>query len=242
MDRKISRIAIRPFIRKNKIDMSQFEARKFRSYNDFFTRKINPDCRPVDRNPAHLIAPCDSRLTVYSITADSRFTIKNTEYTLESLLQDSKAACAYEGGQLLLFRLTVQDYHRYCYPDSGMLSKIHHIAGVFHTVNPVAGDYYPIYKENTRTYCYLDSPVFGRILMMEVGALLVGRICNYEESCAVTRGSEKGRFEFGGSTIILCLPKDAAVVDDDILENSRCGFETRVKYGEKIGARPTDQA
>lgn len=242
LSRSISRIGIKPFIRKNGLDMSQYESRKFHSYNDFFTRKIRPECRPIDMNPSHLIAPCDSRLTVYPITEDSRFTIKNTEYTMESLLRDDFAAKEYEDGQLLLFRLTVQDYHRYCYPDSGKLSRIKRIPGVFHTVNPIANDYYPIYKENTRTYCYLESPVFGKMLMMEVGALMVGKICNYEENCQVVRGTEKGHFDFGGSTIILCLPKESATIDADILTNSAAGFETRVKYGEKIGtaclARP----
>lgn len=242
LSRSISRIGIRPFIRRNDIDMDQYESRKFHSYNDFFTRKIRPECRPIDMDPSHLIAPCDSRLTVYPITEDSRFTIKNTEYTMESLLRDDSAAKEYEGGQLLLFRLTVQDYHRYCYPDSGKLSRIKRIPGVFHTVNPIANDYYPIYKENTRTYCYLESTVFGKILMMEVGALMVGKICNYEENCQVVRGAEKGHFDFGGSTIILCLPKESAVIDADISANSAAGFETRVKYGEKIGtaclARP----
>lgn len=242
LSRSISRIGIKPFIHKNGIDMNQYESRKFHSYNDFFTRKIRPECRPIDMDPSHLIAPCDSRLTVYPITEDSRFTIKNTEYTMESLLRDASTAKEYEGGQLLLFRLTVQDYHRYCYPDSGKLSRIKRIPGIFHTVNPIANDYYPIYKENTRTYCDLESPVFGKMLMMEVGALMVGKICNYEENCQVVRGTEKGHFDFGGSTIILCLPKESAVIDADILANSAAGFETRVKYGEKIGtaclARP----
>ncbi|MCI9476678.1 MAG: phosphatidylserine decarboxylase [Emergencia sp.] len=242
LSRKISRIAIDPFIRKNQIDMTQYESRKFCSYNDFFTRKIKPECRPIDLTETHLIAPCDSRLTVYPITSDSRFTIKNTEYTMKSLLRDEDAAETYEGGQLLLFRLTVKDYHRYCYPDSGILSKIHKIPGVFHTVNPIANDYFPIYKENTRSYCYLESAVFGTMLMMEVGALMVGKICNYEENCTVVRGTEKGRFEFGGSTIILCLPAGSAIIDPDILANTSAGFETRVKYGEKIGIHQTENA
>lgn len=71
--------------------------------------------------------------------------------------------------------------------------------------------------------------------MMEVGALLVGRIVNYHEKKEVKRGEEKGRFEFGGSTVILCLEKDKAVIDGDILSNSAAGIETVVKMGEKIG-------
>jgi len=70
---------------------------------------------------------------------------------------------------------------------------------------------------------------------MEVGALLVGRIINYHEKAYVKRGQEKGRFEFGGSTIIVCLEKDRAVIDNDIMQNSLNGIETLVKMGEKIG-------
>ena len=56
------------------------------------------------------------------------------------------------------------------------------------------------------------------------------------------RGTEKGRFEFGGSTIILCLPAGSAIIDPDILANTSAGFETRVKYGEKIGIHQTENA
>lgn len=44
--------------------------------------------------------------------------------------------------------------------------------------------------------------------MMEVGAMMVGRITNHEAVPGyVTRGEEKGYFEFGGSTIILLTQK-----------------------------------
>ena len=72
---------------------------------------------------------------------------------------------------------------------------------------------------------------------MEVGALMVGKIINYEEAAQVARGDEKGRFEFGGSTIVVALPKGSCVIDADILENSRAGMETKVKYGEAIGQK-----
>ena len=139
----------------------------------------------------------------------------------------------------MLFRLTVDDYHRYCYVDSGEKSKNHWLPGVFHTVNPAAAAVYPIYKENTRCYSFIESENFGRILQMEVGALMVGKIVNYEEAARVARGSEKGRFEFGGSTIVVVLPRRCCVIDADILENSRAGIETKVKYGERIGCKET---
>lgn len=87
------------------------------------------------------------------------------------------------------------------------MGYIYRIPGVFHTVNPLAGEIYPIYKENTREFSVLKSQHFGNILMMEVGALMVGRICNEKENCPVHRGEEKGKFEFGGSTVICAWKK-----------------------------------
>ena len=71
---------------------------------------------------------------------------------------------------------------------------------------------------------------------MEVGALLVGKSVNHQGAASVRGGQEKGYFQFGGSTVVLLLKKDTAVIDSDILENSQNGIETVVKFGEKIGA------
>lgn len=226
---------IHPFVRKNGIDLTQFEPARFRSYNEFFSRKIRAGLRPIDREPSHLIAPCDSKLTVLPITPESRFLLKNTLYTLPDLLKNKALAASYAGGYAMIFRLTVDDYHRYCYVDDGEKEGNVRIPGVLHTVNPIANDVYPIYKENAREYSVLHSRHFGKVLMMEVGALLVGKIVNHHGAARVCRGQEKGYFEFGGSTVVLLLEKDKAVIDGDLLENSRRNIETVVRMGEKIG-------
>ncbi len=226
---------IHPFVRKNGIDLTQFEPARFRSYNEFFSRKIRAGLRPIDREPSHLIAPCDSKLTVLPITPESRFLLKNTLYTLPDLLKNKALAASYADGYAMIFRLTVDDYHRYCYVDDGEKEGNVRIPGVLHTVNPIANDVYPIYKENAREYSVLHSRHFGKVLMMEVGALLVGKIVNHHGAARVCRGQEKGYFEFGGSTVVLLLEKDKAVIDGDLLENSRRNIETVVRMGEKIG-------
>lgn len=232
---RLSRGLIRPFIRANAIDMSQYEPRVYQSYNDFFTRRIRPGARNVDMTPEHLVSPCDCKLTALPIGGDSRFTLKHTDYSLPSLLRSEELSAQYRGGWALIFRLTVDDYHRYCYPVAGTLVPGRTIPGVLHTVNPIANDRYPIYKENTREYCIIRSESFGQVLMMEVGALMVGKIVNHPGQTQVLRGQEKGYFEFGGSTIVLLLEPDRVKIDRDILEHSRMGKETVVKYGEKIG-------
>lgn len=235
LNSSFSKVLIPPFVKLSKINMEEYEERKYSSYNDFFTRKIKLNKREIDYTPEHLISPCDGRLKVYKINENSRFTIKNTQYTLETLLKNKELADYYKNGLLLLFRLTVKDYHRYCYIDDGIKNKNYRIKGVFHTVNPIAYEKAPVYKENTREYTILNSENFGKILIMEVGALLVGKIINYHEEGYVKRGEEKGRFEFGGSTIIVCIKEGRAVIDKDIWNNSRNGIETLVRMGEKIG-------
>ena len=231
----VSRVLIKPFIRSNGIDMTQFEPVSYRSYNEFFSRKIRPEARSVDMDPKHLISPCDSKLTALPIGEDTVFTLKHTAYTVSSLLKSDTLAKRYAGGYALIFRLTVDDYHRYCYVAEGEKSENTRIPGVLHTVNPIANDHFPIYKENSREYSILHTAKFGDILMMEVGALLVGRIVNHHEAAEVTRGQEKGYFQFGGSTVVLLTEPGSVIIDEDILHNSREGTETIVRYGEKIG-------
>lgn len=232
---KCSCLLIKPFIRSNNIDMSQFEDVKYKNYNEFFSRKIREGARTIDMEATHFISPADSKLTVLPITENARFTLKHTDYSVSSLLKNSELARAYHGGYAFIFRLTVDDYHRYCYVDDGIKEENIHIPGKFHTVNPIANDYYPIYKENTREYSILHGKHFGDIVMMEVGALLVGKIVNLHEKSEVKRGQEKGYFQFGGSTVVLLTKADKVKVDEDILKNSRDGIETVVKFGEKIG-------
>lgn len=234
MSGAVSRVLIPSFIKNNHIDMSQFEEADYPSYNAFFTRKIRPGARIFDMEPTHFVSPCDSKLTVLPITADGKLTIKHTDYTVSSLLKDDALAREYYGGYAMIFRLTVDDYHRYSYPVDGEKSENTVIPGALHTVNPVANDYYPIYKENAREYCTIENDVFGKILMMEVGALMVGKIVNHHGVKTVKRGEEKGYFEFGGSTVVV-LTKNVVQLDADILKNSEENIETVVKLGEKIG-------
>lgn len=232
---RLSALAIPSFIRNNQIDMSQFEDVRYRNYNEFFMRKIKPEARVVDMDENHLISPCDCKLTVLPVEKDGRFMIKQTSYTLQSLLKDEKEAEHYLGGTLCIFRLTVDDYHRYCYVDDAEVIRKAQIPGILHTVNPIANDVYPIYKENTREYCVLFNKKLKRHLMMEVGALMVGKIVNHPTDSQVRRAQEKGHFMFGGSTVIMVFEKGAVNIDKDILENSENDIETVVRYGMKIG-------
>ena len=235
MDSRLSKPFINPFIKKSGIDMSDYNMYDFRSYNDFFTRTIRPGKRPADTDRSHLISPCDSKLTAYRISDSSIFCIKNSMYRVSDLLKSRQLAEHYSGGYCLIFRLEVDDYHRYIYIDDGIKSRNIRIGGELHTVNPIALSHYNIYKRNAREFTIMRTENFGYVIQVEVGAMFVGRIVNHHGKSRITRGTEKGYFEFGGSTIVLLIERDRAVIDDDILENSANGCETVVKCGEKIG-------
>ena len=237
MDSGFSKPLIKPFIRKNNINLSEYYTDNIKSYNDFFTRKIRPEMRKIDMNPESLISPCDSKLSVYNINHDSVFEIKGSQYSIYDMIKNPELARRFEGGICLIFRLEVTDYHRYCYFDSGRKSNNVHIKGILHTVNPIAFRRYNVYKQNSREYTLLHTKNFGDAVQIEVGAMMVGKIQNHHGKCHFVRGQEKGMFLFGGSTIVLLLQKDKALIDNDIIRNTKNGFETIVKYGEKIGLK-----
>lgn len=237
MSTSLSALWVKGFIKRNNIDMTQYENRKFKSFNDFFTRKILPGKREFPTDPTVFASPCDSKLTAYKIEENSIFNIKHSTYTIEELLCDKQIADEYKNGYCLIFRLTTDDYHRYANIDDGKILSVKPIKGVLHTVRPIAQKRYPIFAQNSREYTVIETDNFGKIIQMEVGALLIGRISNIKDVCDIKRGSEKGMFEFGGSTIIVLVKENMIEIDSEILQNTEKDKETVVKMGMPIGKK-----
>ena len=159
LDSKISRFLVPMFIRNHAISMEDYEKKKYHSFNDFFTRKLLPESRIIEYQPNIFISPCDSRLSVYPISKKSIFEVKHTKYSAESLLRNRKLAKKYSGGYIWIFRLCVDDYHRYIYTDNGKVSDSVKLSGVFHTVKYAgqtggqAGDS----KHRQRNHIHVDT-------------------------------------------------------------------------------------
>ena len=134
LNTRLSARMISGFVERNHIDLSGCTRQVFASYNDFFTRRLKEGQRPVAADDSVLVSPCDGKVTVSRIGSDSRFYIKDTLYTLERLLKNKKLAKRYLGGYAVILRLTVDDYHHYCYVADGEKSPDVKIPGVFHTV------------------------------------------------------------------------------------------------------------
>ena len=233
MNSKLSIKRIDKFVNKNNINTFEYESKNYKSYNDFFTRKVIPYKRPISANKDRFISTCDSKLLVYDINEDLTLKIKDSYYSIDTLVEKDIME-EYIGGLAFVFRLSTDNYHRYCYIDSGSKGKNIHIDGVFHTVQPISLKHYNFYKTNTREYTILDTTHFGKVIQVEIGAMGIGRIKNNHEEYSYKKGEEKGYFEFGGSTIVILVKKNTLNVDKDILENSKDNIETIVKYGEGI--------
>ena len=241
LDTRFSTALIPFFVRHARIRTQDYQLDNIRSFNDFFCRRIRDGLRPVETDPDRLIAPCDGLLRVWPIRDGLVLPVKESRYTVASLLRSESLAAHYEGGLCLVFRLCVDHYHRYCYAESGKKSRDYRIHGVLHTVQPVALAAGPVFAENSRVFTLIRTASFGTLLQMEVGAMLVGRITNLQpDSADVTRGDEKGFFEYGGSTIIVLVEPDRIRMDERFLQASRDGIEIPVRMGEAIAGRYKD--
>ncbi len=233
LDARASRIFIPAFLKKGHIDLRDYLPERYDSFNACFTRRIRPELRPVDAAGDHLISPCDGRLSAYRIDGRA-IPIKNSRYSLSALLGGDPRSAEFADGICLVFRLCVDDYHRYHYFDGGRKGENHFVPGVLHTVRPIALENTDVFVQNAREYTFMETDHFGACAQIEVGAMLVGRICNLHGAHAFARGDEKGYFEYGGSTIVLLLKRGAADIPEELYIDTQKGIERRVLCGSRI--------
>ena len=238
MDRTSSVKKIQPFIEAFDVDMSIAEKQAFNSFNDFFTRKLKKDARPVDTSENIVISPADGKILAYADISNSWFIIKGYRFDVNSFLDNPKLAKKYRDGALVIIRLAPMDYHRFHFPVSGNISTNKKINGDYYSVNPFAlRKKAEIFCLNKREYSIFRSPLFGDVVMCEVGATMVGSIIQTFKGNVANKGEEKGYFKFGGSTVVLLFEKSKIHIDDDLLINTSKGYETSVKMGERIGEK-----
>ena len=236
MDRPSSRKKIQPFVEEFNIDMSTAQKQAFNSFNDFFTRKLKNNARPVDINSAVTVSPADGKALAYANISNRDFIIKGYRFDIFSFLNNARLAPKYLDGTLVIIRLAPFDYHRFHFPMSGSVSTLTRIDGEYYSVNPLAlRKKAEIFCLNKREYTILSNPLFGDVVMIEVGATMAGSIIQTYSGNYVKKGEEKGYFKFGGSTVVLLFEKNKIRIDEDLLINTLKGYETLIKEGERIG-------
>lgn len=239
MSEASSKEKIKPFVQENCINMeeSKKSVEDFTSFNDFFIRELKEGAREIDNNPEALVSPADGKVLVFNDLKEiTKFFLKGDEFTIEEFLMDKDEAKKFHGGTILIIRLAPVDYHRFHFPATGQIGKSKLIDGYYYSVSPYAiKKNFRVYCENKREVSILKTEKFGEIVLSEIGATMVGGIEQTYKEGFVKKGDEKGYFFFGGSSCVLLFEKDKVQFDEDILENSKKGLETKVYMGEKIG-------
>jgi len=237
---RVSKAAIRPFIKKYSINTEEMArpVKSFRTFNDFFIRKLKPGARPIATDPNTIISPADgSALVMQNIDSNTLFPTKTVDLSAAKVLGDKNLAKTFEGGTAFIIRLAPWDYHRVHFPLTGVPGMPYTITGRYESVSP------EVYKAgiqpleiNERHIIKFQSDKASTVAMVLVGALFVGAIVEtYAPNKKYERGEELGYFEYGGSTMVMFFQKDTIHVLPEIVADSKEGKETPVKMGQVIG-------
>jgi phosphatidylserine decarboxylase len=234
-----SRARIPRFVSSLGIDASEAELpiEAYASLDDFFTRRLKPGARPIDRDPAHLVSPADGRALAWPHLEGARLAVKGSRLSVRDLVADDALAAMVPDPCALVVRLAPADYHRVHFPDDGVASPLFTAGSRLHSVHPIALEAGAPSFANHRTITRFDSDGFGPMVLVDVGALLVGTIVETYRPGLVGRGEEKGYFRFGGSTVVLLARGDRVAFDDDLLAATAQGVESRVRVGMRVGRR-----
>ncbi len=240
MNRPYSGQLVIPFIVKYDLDVDEFarSAFDFKTFNEFFWRGLKPSARPIAGDERVAVLPADGRhLAFPDVDAAEGFYVKGAKFSLGELLGDQTLADKFAGGAMLISRLCPVDYHRFHFPVAGMPREPRLINGWLYSVSPVALRKNIRYLvENKRVVTLIESPIFGTVAMIEVGATNVGSIRQtHVPDRAVAKGEEKGLFKFGGSCVITVFQRGRIKFDADFVKQSAECIETYARMGDRLG-------
>ncbi|CAK7224018.1 hypothetical protein SBRCBS47491_005406 [Sporothrix bragantina] len=241
-----SKSQIRAFVDNYKIRMQDFEPSDVDAYPtfaDFFTRRHTAGSRPIFRkeDDRAAVVVADSRVVVYNSVAEAkRLWIKGRDFSIGQLAMDVELGHDFDGGSVASFRLSPQDYHRYHSPVTGTVKLFRSVPGDYYQVDAIAlQSDVDILTRNAREYLLLETPEFGDVLFVAIGATDVGTVHIYEKwkkaGAEVSKGDELGFFQFGGSSIIVAFQKDRIRFDKDLLDLSQQRIQVSVEVGMSLG-------
>jgi len=231
---------VQPFILQYGLDPDDFAAapESYKSFNEFFYRKLKPEARPIDADPDSVVFPADGRHLGFERAAEIQGVfVKGQKFDLPALLGDAELAAKYENGALILSRLCPVDYHRFHFPVGGTPGETKLIEGPLFSVSPIALRQKLAYLwTNKRTVTKLVTEKFGTVLLLEIGATCVGTIGQtFTPGQIVAKGDEKGYFAFGGSSTITIFEPGKVKLEKDLLENSLKQTELYAMVGTRMG-------
>ena len=243
------------FIRHYNVDMAEAlkpDPNAYPDFNSFFTRALRPEVRPVVQEAGQICCPADGAISQLGDIQGTRiFQAKGHTYSLVELLGGSEErARPYIGGRFATMYLSPGDYHRVHMSLSGRLMEMMYIPGRLFSVAPDYTEAVPrLFARNERVACFFQTEA-GPMAIVLVGAIFVGsietvwageitpprgkriKVTSYAASdniIQLDRGEELGRFNMGGSTIIVLFGPGSVEWQTGL------GPETRMQFGQSLG-------
>lgn len=227
---------------------------EYACFNDFFTRALKPEGRPIASGIHDLVSPVDGQISQLGVIAASKiFQAKGHHFTTEELLGgDAALAEPFANGSFLTVYLAPKDYHRVHMPIDGALTQIIYVPGSLYSVNfKTTGCTPNLFARNERVIAIFNTSI-GRVAVVLVGAMIVGsiemistgtitpprcksiQIWNLDHPINLKRGEELGRFKLGSTVIMLFEEKK--VTWDPVFAATEL-----VQFGQRLGSFKPDQ-
>lgn len=237
MNQPATQERITPFVKEFQLDASEFvkSIGEFLHFNDFFSRELKPESRPIDSSPDTVVFPADGRhLGFQDLSMTESVFVKGQRFDLNQLFLDRSLAERYQKGSAVLSRLCPTDYHRFHFATAGTPSLPKLAQGPLYSVSPLALRQHLSYLwQNKRMITQLETENLGLVTIVEFGATNVGSIHQtFQSGSPVSKGQEKGYFSFGGSATMTFFEPDQVRLMPDLIEHSQATRELYARMGD----------
>jgi phosphatidylserine decarboxylase precursor len=237
-----------PWIQRYGVNMTLFDPSDYNLYgsvDEWFTRPIRPEFRPLPADGSVVVSPADCRLLVYNTQGESLFWLKGYPVVYRKLLNGITVGGLknyFDNGQLVIARLAPQDYHRFHAPVGGTVVQMFALSGTYWSVSSDAARSGNDAFLNLRQVVIIDAGAkLGYVAYVGVGATCVGSVRFDVEpllsvGSRIERGQPLGSMHFGGSTVLVLFSTGRVVFDSTLIQRSLFGIETLVDVNSAIGA------
>lgn len=259
--RWIARTSIALFMRAFNVSLADAKVKNidaFHCFNDFFTRELSNDARPLPQDATAVACPVDGRISQIGAVSTGRIVqAKGRDYSVAELLGDANLADSFDGGVFCTLYLAPSNYHRVHMPRTGTLHRTKLIPGRLFSVNPATSRAVPrLFARNERLVCLFDEDT-GPFALVMIGAMLVGSIetvwsgrmtpprarqvtnreypADSDQAIHLARGAEMGRFNMGSSVVLLFPP-------DSVRWSSSLSSGQAVRMGQALGEHLSKQS
>jgi len=219
----VGRAVVGLYSRFYNVDFDECEQQSgYASFDEFFTRTLKPNARPIDPAREAIVSPADGRIdSMGPVHPDASFFVKGRPYRVAELLGDEEEAKRYVGGAGCVIYLSPRDYHRVHAPADGTISQIRSLPGDYFPVNSIGMSHVGnLFAINRRVVIPIDTSSLGRVTVVMVAAIVVGRITvsvidahdvphgehKIEPPVRVARGDEIGIFHLGSTAVVFIEP------------------------------------